>query len=46
MSLIDKLRFSVACTDGWDDVVIINNDEETIPHDEPAWYLNAQRKRR
>lgn len=45
MSLIDKLRFSVACTDGRDDVVIISKDEETIPHDEPAWYLNARKSR-
>lgn len=36
MSRIDKLRFAVACTDGWDEIVIINKKKQTIPHDDAS----------
>lgn len=47
MSRIDKLRFSVACTDRWDEIVIISDKKQTTPHDEPAWYYlnNPENKR-
>lgn len=36
MSRIEKLRFAVAGTDGWDEIVIINNEKQTIPHDDAS----------
>ena len=42
MSRIDKLRFSVACTDRECEIVISNDGKQTTPHDEPTLYLNGQ----
>lgn len=42
MSRIDKLRFSVACTDRECEIVIRNDGKQTTPHHEPTLYLNGQ----
>lgn len=43
MSRINKLRFALACTDGWDEIVIVNNEKQTITHDDASVVFKCTR---